>query len=84
MGAGGEIGTATMEGSMAIASSLKLNTLDPNFPHLTIYPTDIHIQVYKDIWDILLCFMTKGWKQTIHRDWIKNYNTYIGRMLVNL
>lgn len=45
-------------------------TLDPNFSHLTIYPTGIHKHVYtqrcthKDIWDIFLCFMTKDWKQT--------------------
>lgn len=45
----GKIGTATLESSMAIASTLEIYTLDPNFPHLTIYPADIHTHVHKDV-----------------------------------
>ena len=55
---------------MAIEPTLEMYTLDPDFSHLTIYPTGIYTHVYtqrcthRDIWDIFLCFVTKGWKQT--------------------
>lgn len=46
---GSETGTATLKGSVALASTVKMCTLDPDFLYLLIYPTDIHTHVHKDV-----------------------------------
>lgn len=46
---GGDTGTAALEGRVATASTLEVCTLDLNFPHLILYPTDMHTHVHKDV-----------------------------------